>query len=422
MSRLSSTALLCLMLSASAFAAEQDPPPAYSGGGSSLEIPDLSLIVDTKVEWNDLEHDDGNDGKIRLDHVELSLSGTLAPSIRGDFIGAFEQEYIDGSSETEVDVEEAYLTFLDLPLDLQATAGRRLVPFGRLNPVHSHHWPFADTPLVVAELVGDHAWYDDGLTVSWLVPNPADLYIQLSAGVWNGRELGHDHGHEEEAHDHGHEEEDHGHAHEDEHEHDEDHAHEDEHGHEEDHAHEDGHDHEEEGHGEDEHGHAHGDVIVWDDSVFTGRLFADLPLSDTLGLQLGASAALDEGERNQLLGSDLVVNWRRPNTYQRVRWHSEYWQLDDDARDTAPGGLFSTLQVTLDKHWEVGGRYDWTELLENDEETEWAGSGFLSYYLTHTTYLRGQYRYREFDDGEEENLFLLQLVWGIGPHSHRLLN
>jgi hypothetical protein len=41
-------------------------------------------------------------------------------------------------------------------------------------------------------------------------------------------------------------------------------------------------------------------------------------------------------------------------------------------------------------------------------------------YLTHTTYLRGGYQYTEASEGDSEHLATFQLVWGIGPHSHRL--
>ena len=44
---------------------------------------------------------------------------------------------------------------------MEAVIGRRLVGFGVVNPMHFHERPFADTPLVLANFLGEHSWYDD---------------------------------------------------------------------------------------------------------------------------------------------------------------------------------------------------------------------------------------------------------------------
>jgi len=356
----------------------------YGGGASALELPEISIIVDGQVDFTDAESDD--DEKLRIDEAEIALSGYLYPSIRGDFIAALEQEYVGDEVETETDIEEAYVSFLDLPADFQALVGRKLINFGRLNPVHPHHWAFPDTPLPVANLFGDHPWFDDGAELSYLVPNPAELYLKLSAGVWNGRSLEHHHGEEEE------------------------HAEETE-------------DHAEEEHAEEDHAHEHEAVLDWGgEHVFTGRAFLDLPINDELGMGIGYSLAAGENGDTTVHGADLVLGYRWPESFRRAKWHTEVFFTEDDVRGTEPVGLFSSLTYAPDKNWEVGGRYDYTELLEDDVLDEWGGTGFLTYFLTHTTYLRGAYRYIDHAEEEEENVVTLQLVWGIGPHSHRLDN
>jgi hypothetical protein len=35
-------------------------------------------------------------------------------------------------------------------------------------------------------------------------------------------------------------------------------------------------------------------------------------------------------------------------------------------------------------------------------------------------YVRPSYRYSELAGGEDEHAFMLQFVWGLGPHAHRL--
>lgn len=358
--------LALLFFSAGIVAAE---PSAYSGKASELELPEISAIVDIQYVLTDMENDN-NDNKLRINEAELAFQGYLSPSVRGDFIIALEQEYgEDGEVETELDVEEAYASFLDLPADLQADVGRKLLGFGRLNSEHPHHWSFVDTPLAMENIFGHHPWLDDGGELTCLIPNPADLYLKISAGAWNGKQVGHAHSHltDEET-------------------------------------------------GE----HSHGETINWDDHVFTGRLFTDFPVSERINAQAGYSYAVDEGDTTELQGADFVLKYQWPQTYRRLKWHNECFLTDDNERNTEPFGLFSILQYTINKYWELGGRYDWTELLEDDTQDAWAGTGFLSYYLTHTTYIRGQYQFKEHADGDEENIISTQLVWGIGPHSHRL--
>lgn len=371
----------CLPLVPSARSAE--PPSPYAAGASVQELPEISIVVNAQGDLTDPEDPDRHQ-KMRIKEAEFAISGAIYPSIKGDFIAAFEQEYVDREVETEADVEEAYLTFLELPGGLQATAGRKLLGFGRLNTVHSHHWSFSEAPLVMKNFLGDHAWFDDGLEASYLIPNPADLYLKLAVGVWNGRALAHSRGEDDEA--------------------------------------EDEQDPAEDPAEQEEQDHEHGETIEWDGQLFTGRLFADLPMGDAAALQLGYSLGGDEAGRSLLQGADLVVRHQAPGSYRKTKWHTEFFFLDDDVRDLSPMGLFSVLTFAPDRYWETGVRGDYAEMLDDASEDATAGSAFVTRYLTHTTYLRLGYQHTEYssDEHENEHLASAQLVWGLGPHSHRL--
>ena len=346
---------------------------AYSKKTSSLELPEISVILNTEATFSDTSSN-ASRNKVRVKEAELAFQGYLYPGVRGDFIAALEQEYEGKEVSTEVDVEEAYLSFLELPLGLQATIGRKLLNFGRLNPLHIHHWAFTDIPLILQNFFGHHPWFDDGAELTWLVSNPLNVYLELATGIWNGKELGH-------IHEHSHREElDH----------------------------------------EEDHDHFGDELIEWDDHVYTGRVFADASLTDNLNTGLGYSIAKDGGGRNTLHEVDLVFKYQWPFTYRRIKWHTELFYLQEDLRDINPYGVFSYAQLSLNKYWELGARYDWAEFADNDDEHAWAGSGFLTYYFTHTMHARGEYQYKEHASGEDENILFLQLVWGIGPHSHRL--
>ena len=51
---------------------------------------------------------------------------------------------------------------------------------------------------------------------------------------------------------------------------------------------------------------------------------------------------------------------------------------------------------------------------------EWGVTTFLSYFFSHSMYLRPAYRFNKFPDGSDEHQALVQFVWGLGPHAHRL--
>ena len=374
-----------ILVLAAATGVSAQQAPACSHIGSDFELPEIRIVVNMEADYTDPEDPDRHE-KVRVKEAELALQGHPYPGIRGDFVAAFEQQYHDSESSTETHVEEAYVTFLDLPADLQAVMGRKFIGFGRLNAIHPHHWAFTQTPLVLDNLFGEHPWYDDGVLASIQVPHPAECDIKASAGVWNGRSLEHSHGDEEDA----------------------------------DHNHESEADHED--HEEHEYDHEDHPLVEWDDHVFTGRVSAGFPFSETLDAQLGCSIAADQGQRNQLYGVDLVVGFRETGSARKARWHTEAFFMDDGERGTSPFGLFSYVTYAPNPYWEYGGMYDFTELLEDDGENAWAGSGFVTRYLTHATYLRVQYRYTEFSDDayEAEHLASMQLVWGIGPHAHHM--
>lgn len=353
--------------------------PAGSYGG--IMNPDISAIVNTQILFTD---DRGNErrGDLRIAEGELAFQSYLYPGIEGSLIIAMHEEH----GEWHVHPEEAFAAFQDLPFGLQATVGRRLIPFGRLNPTHPHHWKFPDQPLPHENFFGAHPLYDDGAEVSWLVPNPWNVYGALSIGAWSGSSgsTGAHHHEEEEEHVHEH----------------------------------------------------HAPVLDWRGRIYSGRARADVPLGELSNAGIGYSAVWDEARRTVLHGADLTAVYRRPGSYARVHWQSEIYYADIKGEEPQrPFGFFSTLSFAPDKYWEIGARYDRSEYIkphdhEHDEEhetawisdEEWSASAFLSYYLTHSLYLRSSYR-RIIDRREEtEHRIVLQLVWGLGPHAHRIEN
>src|SRR4051812_41116629 len=82
---------------------------------------------------NPLVYSGGHDPKVNgfsIQQVELTLGANVDPYFRGDANLVLTSEGIE--------IEEAYATTLDFPLNLQLKAGQFLTAFGRHNPTHPH--------------------------------------------------------------------------------------------------------------------------------------------------------------------------------------------------------------------------------------------------------------------------------------------
>jgi hypothetical protein len=163
-------------------------PSAPTGGAGTLRLLDLSLDLlgvagtstASETEMRSLEgggHDPKNKG-FTMQNVELTLAGVVDPYLRGD---ANIVLLIDETGETVIELEEAYLTSLDLPLNLQLKAGQFFTDFGRINATHPHTWDFVDQPVVNSRFFGADGLRSQGIQLSWLTPLPFFAEVVLSA-------------------------------------------------------------------------------------------------------------------------------------------------------------------------------------------------------------------------------------------------
>jgi hypothetical protein len=125
------------------------------------------------------DHDPRQRG-FTLPNTELVLDGAVDPYFRGFADVVFK---LGEDNETEVELEEVYLTTSALPWNLQGKAGQFLSEFGRQNQQHPHAWDFVDQPLVLGRLLGPEGLRNPGARLSWLMPTP--FYAELLLGVHN---------------------------------------------------------------------------------------------------------------------------------------------------------------------------------------------------------------------------------------------
>ena len=129
----------------------------------------------TALEMGD--HDPNQRG-FTLPNEEIFFDGAVDPYFKGVADIVFK---LDQNNDTEVELEEVYLTTSSLPWNLQAKAGQFFSDFGRINQQHPHAWDFVDQPLVIGRMFGPEGLRNPGTRLSWLVPTP--FYSELFVSV-----------------------------------------------------------------------------------------------------------------------------------------------------------------------------------------------------------------------------------------------
>ncbi len=168
---------MCFVMVAYSQAAPTVHRAAPMGAAGGLLNPDLSVVVDVTTVFTDKEGEVSGDVLTRA--VELVFGAYLHPGIRGDVIFCYK------GKTGKIKLEEAFITFLALPLGLQLDIGRRFIDFGSHNRLHPHHWKTVDMPLVLDKLFYGHPWVDDRVNLSYLIPNPLNVYFKTSFSVFH---------------------------------------------------------------------------------------------------------------------------------------------------------------------------------------------------------------------------------------------
>ena len=351
------------------------PEPFASGLGGGIQSfnPDVSVNADFLFHHDSREEAEPDD-EFLFRELEIGLSGYVDPYARSDvFLGIHKQhEHHENHEEDheehvgayELHVEEAYLTLLTLPWDVQAKIGKFKASFGKVNPQHLHALPWVEYPLVVRNYFGHEGLAGEGASISWLVPNPWDNYIELTYEIFNN---------------------------------------------------------------DDPHlfaGEAADDFV----HLVHLKNFLDLSDSSTFEVGLsGATAPNDAGHganRTWVGGVDLTYKWcpLGKGLYESFMWQTEVMAAGKDIEDGREDswGLFSALEYQFAQRWSAGVRYDFSELPDDSSLRENAYSAYLTFFQSEYTYWRLGYQYsdRNFDVGGDEydHQFFLQLNFDFGSH------
>jgi hypothetical protein len=152
--------------------------PVYGGGSALSKIfnPDIAVIGNFLGAAGKNTIDPAP--ALQLSEAELSLQAIVDPYARADFFLA--------ASPEGLEIEEGFLTFTSLPGGLLAKVGKMKQQFGKVNTLHPHSQPWADTPLVLKNLLGgEEGLNDSGVSVSKLVLNPW-FFLEATGEMYQG--------------------------------------------------------------------------------------------------------------------------------------------------------------------------------------------------------------------------------------------
>jgi hypothetical protein len=117
----------------------------------------------------------------QVEESEISFQAVVDPYARADLFLSFTN---DG-----VEVEEGYVTFLALPWQTQAKAGKFKVQFGKVNTLHLHVLPWVDEPLPFTDILLQpqfETWAAEGISASKVIELPGDTFSEAYFQVLDG--------------------------------------------------------------------------------------------------------------------------------------------------------------------------------------------------------------------------------------------
>ncbi len=156
------------------------PPPAAPSAPRSAPTtnPDMSAIGDFRSLYTS---EGSRNVEFYFNQLEVQMASVVDPYARANFLFSFSKDTASGNFSS--DIEEATLTSIDLPYSLEVTLGKFKPHFTKVNTLHPHAFSFVDFPSMLTRYFTDEGLFMEGVSASWLVPNPWDYYQELDVEV-----------------------------------------------------------------------------------------------------------------------------------------------------------------------------------------------------------------------------------------------
>ncbi len=316
---------------------------------------DMSLIFDgvatagNKTDTLSLGAHDPKELGFHFQQLEFAFSGNVDPTFR------FEGSVV--LLPEEIEVEEAFITTLSLPANLQIRAGKFLTRFGKLNNTHPHSWFFVEQPLSNGVFFGGEGNRGLGTELSLLTPLP--WYAEWIGSVTDDNSSAHKHDTEEASSLP-----------------------------------------ELELHGEEK----PADII--EHFSYTAAIKQFFPFNDNHSLFWGVSWQTTPKNENDiqtsLLGTDVYFRYKPVDSSNRtsVTAHNEWiLRITDTSNPKDEWGMFSQVIWQINQNYETALRYEYVSNLENDTvmnehlNLQQRASWQFTFYPSHFSRIRIQNNY-----------------------------
>ena len=304
----------------------------------------------------------GNNG-LFLREAQMSFIAPLDPFTRGKgFISATPQGIV---------VDEAYLEWINLPLNANLKVGVYNAEFGFFNRYHDHALPQFDRPRVLVNLFGTGGLNGPGISTNFMIPpaiaHATTLDISMIYGQNSQSFISES-----------------------------------------------------------------GNGFIFTGQLLN---YYDLTPSSYLEIRLsgaGGRNSQSDGEYNSYIGSaGIAYKWAPVGRekYRTVEWKTEFIY---SSQEYAVGnhrsfGFYSSIQNKLSARWWLTGRIGYSEIPYDPSQSEWDYTVAFDFWQSEFVITRFQYQYNYRDiyqrrdiDGPfpSDHSFIIQVVWAMGPHKH----
>ncbi|OQX88453.1 hypothetical protein B6D60_02195 [candidate division KSB1 bacterium 4484_87] len=304
----------------------------------------------------------GNNG-FYLRELQLSLIAPLDPFTRGKTFISFTKD--------KIEVEEAYMEWLNLPLSMNLKIGLFKPEFGGLNRWHDHALPQFDRPKPLVNLFGHCGVEGFGVNGNFLLPRllGADATTFDAAIIRGGNGFSFT---------------------------------------------------------------KYGKYDLLFAGHF--KNYYDVSRSTYFEFTLsGVTGKNDPLEKHSSYVGDLglTLKWVPvgKSKYRTFEWRTEllYSKKETAGGDIESKGFFTSLQNKLNARWWISGRFDYSELPFNNSQKEWAATISLDFWQSEFVFYRLQYQYsnRDFTDAyghigsfPDESTLTFHVNWAMGPDKH----
>lgn len=353
--------LLAIQLQKEMEQSQPVPPPTPQLRSAVSTNPDISAIADFRGIYN-------SEGKRNTDlyfkQLEMQISSVVDPFGRADFLFSFGKDA--ANEEFGADLETATYTTTSLPWQLQIVLGKFKPHFTKVNQLHPHAFSFVEFPMMIKNYFGDEGLFMEGISGSWLVPNPWDFYQELNVEV--GRTLS----------------------------------------------------------GPTLANGNKNNLLV----IAHLKNFFDLTDNSTFELGFsglsGPSGPDSLDHQVTMAGADFTFKWKpiQFNTYQSFTWQNEIMttkaKLADDSNYNSIGA-YSYMEYQIAKLWFVGAKYDYSNYGLEKDKTDKAISLLLRLQPTEFSIMALEFQNNQKADkinGDSNyNQVTFRLIFGIGTHA-----